>query len=111
MIYNAPNDFEKALLNSVATQSDVYPKALANFLFREIIEDAHVKYNISQEDIKAMCKAAVNRAAMFLGLIDNPKLHKAFAIYAIGSEEWDDAEITEDILEAMETLERLANHF
>lgn len=27
------------------SQNNVYPKALANFLFREIIEDVHSKYN------------------------------------------------------------------
>ena len=43
-------------------------KALANFIFREIIEEAHSKYGISQEDIRAMCKTAVNNAAFFLEL-------------------------------------------
>ncbi|MBQ6416825.1 MAG: hypothetical protein IJJ65_11320, partial [Butyrivibrio sp.] len=36
----------------------VWPKALANYMFREIIEDAHVKYGISQEDMKEMNKKA-----------------------------------------------------
>jgi len=29
-------------------------KSLAHFVFREIIEDAHAEYNISQEDMMAM---------------------------------------------------------
>ena len=44
------------MLGAALAQSDAYPKALANFLFREVIEDAHTKYNISQEDMKDMCK-------------------------------------------------------
>ena len=43
-------------------------KALANFIFREVIEDAHTKYNISQEDIREMCKNAVNNAQFCLEL-------------------------------------------
>lgn len=49
----------KFMLNAALIQSDVYHKSLANFLFQELIEDAHVKYNISQEDMKTMCKRAL----------------------------------------------------
>ena len=105
---NAIADFEKTLLQLAASQNDAYPKALANYMFREIIEDAHAKYNISQDDMKTMCKAAVDRAAMFFKLIDEPQLYKAFVIYAAVGEHWDDAEITDEILEQVKTLERLA---
>jgi len=44
-------------------------KALANFVFREVIEEAHSKYGISQEDIRAMCKAAVNKAQFYIELM------------------------------------------
>ena len=36
-------------------------KATANFLFEEIIEDAHAEYYISQDEIREMCKDAVDR--------------------------------------------------
>ena len=50
-------------------------KALAYFVFRGIIEDVHAEYNISQEEMKAMNKKAVNRAAAFLECIgDDEKL-------------------------------------
>ncbi len=89
----------KALLASVLSYSDVYPKALANFLFREIIEDAHAKYNIPDEEIKSMCKRAVDRAALYIELIESRRTtaQMAFAIHAAGCAEWDDAERTEDI--------------
>ncbi len=82
---------------SANSQSHVYPKALANFLFREIIEDAHCKYNISQEDMKAMCKQAVNRAAVFLTVMSEPDMYKAFSIYSIVGINWDDPEMTNDL--------------
>jgi hypothetical protein len=40
-------------------------KALAYFVFREVIEDMHSNYTISQEEMAAMNKKAVNRAAAF----------------------------------------------
>ena len=107
---DAVSDFEKRFLQFAASQNDAYPKALANYLFREIIEDAHAKYNISQDDMKIMCKEAVNRAAMFLKLIDEPQLYKAFVIYAAVGESWDDAEMTDEILGQMKILEELAVH-
>lgn len=60
------NDFIEKLYNKTISRDNVYAKALAHLLFREVIEDAHSKYNIPQEDIKKMCKDAVNRAALFL---------------------------------------------
>lgn len=89
---------------SANSQSHVYPKALANFLFREIIEDAHCKYNISQEDMKAMCKQAVNRAAVFLKVMSKPDMYKAFSIYSIVGIKWDDPEMTNDLLILLDLL-------
>lgn len=47
-------------------QSDAQYKALAYFMFREIIEDVYEKYNISDEDMKEMNQKSVNRATSFL---------------------------------------------
>lgn len=46
-------------------------KALAYFLFREVIEDVHSEYNISQDEMKAMNRKAVNRAAAFLECLED----------------------------------------
>jgi hypothetical protein len=95
------DDANRLFLITALSQKDVYPKALASFLFREIIEDAHVKYNISQEDMKAMCIDAVNRAALFLAIKDKPELYTAFAIHALQGVEWDEAELTEELYARM----------
>jgi hypothetical protein len=83
-----------------------------NFMFREIIEDAHSKYNISQEDTKAMCIEAVNRAALYIAIQSKPELNKAFAIHAIQGYEWYESELTEDLYERMgevyKTLDELS---
>jgi hypothetical protein len=92
---------DKDMLIAALSQKDVYPKALANFMFREIIEDAHAKYNISNEDMKAMNKEAVNRAMLFLTIKSDPDLYRAFAIEALGCNEWDESEMTEDLYDRM----------
>ena len=92
---------DKNMLIAALSQKDVYPKALANFMFREIIEDVHAKYNISQEDMKAMNKDAVNRAMLFLTIKSDPDLYRAFAIEALGCNEWDESEMTEDLYDRM----------
>ncbi len=99
-------DTVKLLLQAALTQSDAYPKALANFLFREIIEDAHTKYNISQEDMRRMCKQAVNRAALYIAHTRSKRPHtmQAFAIHAAECTDWDDAEITEEIEREMDLI-------
>ena len=100
------SDTIKFTLNAALMQSDVYPKALANFLFRELIEDAHVKYNISQEDMKTMCKRAVNRAAFYIALTHSKRPHtmQAFAIHAAGTYDWDDSEQTDEIEHEMDLI-------
>lgn len=95
------DDIGKGMLIAALSQKDVYPKALANFMFREIIEDAHSKYNISQDDMREMCREAVNRAALFLAVQTDPKLYKAFAVHAIAGLEWDESEMTEELYERM----------
>lgn len=97
--------FEKGLYKLATSIQDCYAKALANFVFRDIIEDAHSKYNISQEDMKQMCKVAVDRSALFLSIQKNPSLYKAFSVYAIPALSWDDADIENEY--AKNFLEKL----
>lgn len=108
------DDSDLMLLRVVAAKepdmTKVWPKALANFMFREIIEDAHVKYGISQEDMKEMNKKAANRAKAFLDVIvQNPKMFQAFASYAAFVMEWDAPEITEEEEDIIEMLDNMAD--
>ncbi len=102
------NDFIEKLYNKTISRDNVYAKALAHLLFREVIEDAHSKYNIPQEDIKKMCKDAVNRAALFLEIQKDPDLYKAFAIEAFDSAKWDEPQMTKELKERLEFYKEIA---
>jgi len=88
--------FEEKMYHVALSRGHADAKALAYFLFREIIEEAHCKYNISQEDMKAMNKKACDRAALYLSLSDEEK--EAFKIEAIECNGWDPPEINDDIV-------------
>lgn len=102
------DDIAIKMYKAANSQEGVYPKALANFLFREVIEDVHSKYNISQEDMKEMCREVVNRAALFLEIKKDPQLLKAFTIEAVYGIEWDEPQITEELRERMEFYKDIA---
>ena len=82
-------EFELQLYELAIQQPNHQAKALTNFLFREIIKDAHAKYNISQDDMRSMCRNAVNRAALYLELQKNG-LSDVFSIYSIPGLNWED---------------------
>ena len=110
---NTNDNSDLMLLKMVAVKepdiTKAWAKALANYMFREIIEDAHVKYGISQEDMKEMNKKAANRAKAFLDVIvQDPKMFQAFASYAAFVLEWDAPAITEDEEQIIELLGDMA---
>lgn len=80
---------ESRLFHSLVADESIMAKAIANFLFREIIEDVHAKYNISQDEIREMCKEAVDRAAVLEQVLGDKKLKKALVLYGYSSLEWD----------------------
>lgn len=98
--------FEENLYYVAAERSNAAAKALAHFIFREIVENVHTKYDISQEEICAMNKQAVNRAALFLSLNEAEK--EAFKIEAICAENWDDPEETDDVIAHKELYKSLS---
>mgnify|MGYP007065384369 CR=1 FL=1 len=98
--------FEEKLYHAAAERSNAAAKALAHFMFREIVENIHSKYNISQEEMCKMNKQAVNRAALFFSLSESEK--EAFKIEAICAENWDDPEETNDVIAHKELYESLS---
>jgi heat shock protein HspQ len=88
--------YEKTLDKGLAVNN--VAKALAYFVFRKIIEDVHAEYNITQEEMMAMNKRAVNRAAAFLECIgDDEKMAAVVSLYSFQTTGWDNPKKTADI--------------
>ncbi|MDO4301767.1 MAG: hypothetical protein Q4D26_10300 [Clostridia bacterium] len=103
------DNFPKSFLELGLSQNNAHAKSLAYFLFREVIEDVHSKYNISNGDMKEMCKNAVDRAAFFLNhIVNDPKLYKSFAIFAVYCSKWDNPEETEYTNNLLQLLKELS---
>lgn len=86
-------------------------KSLAYFLFREVVEDIHTKYNIPDVEMMVLNKKAYNRAAFLTDhVLNNPDMRTAFTINAIYCKEWDDPEMTEDLLQNKDILSEIAGN-
>ena len=85
-------------------------KSLAYFLFREIIEDIHSKYNITQEEMMEMNKKSVNRAAAFLGCIGNDELLSSLVqMLSLETTGWDNPKETADTRRFLEMASEFAS--
>lgn len=85
-------------------------KALANYMFRQIIEDVHTKYKISDEEMKQMCKTAVDRAAVLTERLKQNVFTLAFQAFYYGeTTNWDEPDRNEvnNYTELFETNEML----
>lgn len=91
------------------TDRHAMAKSLAYFLFREVVEDIHSKYKIPDEEMMALNKKAFNRAAFLTDcVLNNPDMRTAFTINAIYCKEWDDPEMTEDLIQCKELYSEIA---
>jgi len=53
-------------------------KGPGGFHVPHVIEDAHSKHDFSDEDIREMCRDAVNRAAAFLEVVNDSEMYRGF---------------------------------
>lgn len=78
------DDIIKQMLTKVMEDKHSGAKALAHFMFREIVEDIHAEEKITDEEMKDLNKAACNRAAFLIEhILLNEDLRTAFRIEAI----------------------------
>ena len=64
--------FDKIL--SASKEPYAMEKAIAHYLCRELIEDLHANYNISQEEMKAINKKCVDRAYAVIKALSGDEL-------------------------------------
>ena len=94
---------------SKALSKNVMAKSLAYFVFREVIEDIHSKYDISQKEMMTMNKKAVNRAAAFLSCFSDDELLAALVqLLSLETTGWDNPKETADTAGFLRLAEEMA---
>ncbi len=86
------------------------PKALAHFIFREIIEDIHADNRITDVEMEQLNREACNRAGFFVSYIMNdPNMRNAFTIESMMSREWDPPIMTEELSVRLQLFKDIAS--
>ena len=94
---------------SKAMSKNAMARALAYFVFREVIEDAHSKYGIAQDEMAEMNKKAVNRAAAFLSCLGDDDLMAALVqLLYLETTGWDNPKETADTKGFLRLAEEMA---
>ena len=97
------------LLSKVANDKYAMAKALAYFLFREVVEDIHAEGKISDDEMMQLNKTVLNRAAYLTDhVLVNPDMRNAFKIEAVECIGWNDPEMTEDLIKRDELYSGIA---
>ena len=99
-----------ASLTDAMSDEHAAAKALANFMFRQIVEDIHAEGKITNEEMKRLNKEAVNRAALLMDdIFQNRDTKMAFLIEAAGCGHWDPPESNEYLDDVREKLHRIGS--
>lgn len=94
-------------LHAIAVSLENVGSNSSKFYVQKVIEDVHSKYNIPQEEIKRMCKDAVNRALVFLEVYGDRWLSRAFLIESIDCIKWDEPKLTDMLKERVDFYKEL----
>lgn len=103
------NETYAQLLSQVAGDPHAMAKALAHFLFREVVEDIHSEGKITDAEMMQLNKTVLNRAAYLTEhVLVSPDMRNAFKIEAVECIGWDDPEMTEDLIRKDELYSEIA---
>lgn len=104
------DSFTKQMIDKVMEDEHSAAKALAHFMFREIVEDIHTEGKITDEEMKELNKAACNRAALLMEhILPNEDLRTAFRIEAMNCTCWDPPEIDEELEQRKKFYEEIGS--
>ena len=92
------DDFTRTLVIKALADKDSFAKALAHYMFREIVEDIHSEGKITDEEMDLLNREACNRAGLFGDYImKDENLMKAFLIESNMASYFDPPVMTEDL--------------
>ena len=92
------DSFTQNMLTICMKDENVQAKALANFMFREIVEDIHAAGKITDAEMEQLNREACNRAALLMDdILLNRATKLAFCIEAVSVLGWDPPVMTEEL--------------
>lgn len=106
------DDITEIFLQQSLNDEYALPKALAHFIFREIVEDIHADNRITDAEMEQLNREACNRAGLFVSYIMNdPDMRNAFTIESMMSREWNPPVMTEELSAKLQIYRDIASKF
>ena len=104
------DDITEIFLQQSLNDEYALPKALAHFIFREIVEDIHADNRITDAEMEQLNREACNRAGLFVSYIMNdPDMRNAFTIESMMSRDWDPPIMTENLSVRLQLFKDIAS--
>lgn len=95
--------FLQGMLMTTMQDENAGAKALANYMFRDIVEDIHADGKITDAEMEQLNREACNRAALFWDYVmTNKDMRTAFLIESVNALNWDPPVMTEDMKKRLE---------
>lgn len=92
------DSFIRDILTRCLKDENAQAKALANFMFREIVEDIHSAGKITDSEMERLNREACNRAALLIDdILLNQETKLAFCVEAMPALNWDPPVMTEEL--------------
>ncbi|MBR3143061.1 MAG: hypothetical protein IKF09_07960 [Clostridiales bacterium] len=106
------SDITEIFLQQSLNDEYALPKALAHFMFREIVEDIHSDNRITDAEMEQLNREACNRAGLFVSYIMNdPDMRLAFSTESVFAREWDPPVMTEELSAKLQIYKDIASEF
>ena len=102
--------FISDFLNQALNDEYSLAKALAHFMFREIVEDIHAENRITDEEMEQLSRDACNRASLFVNhIMNDPDMRLAFSTESMFAREWDPPIMTDELNMRLELYKSIAS--
>ena len=101
------------LMNFVAVANndkDALAKAIAHFMFRELVEDIHADNRITDQEMKDLNREACNRASLLINhILNDDYISTAFKLESVMCSDWDSPVMTDELNQRLQLYSDIAS--
>lgn len=102
------DEFTGALVANAMRDKYALAKAIAHFMFREIVEDIHADGKITDDEMMSLNKEACNRADFLVKVLSDKDTMLAFEIESAMCTGWEPPTMTDDLKERLKMYNEIA---